>query len=150
MALATASSRDTAGPMSQENVEIVRHIYEAASRRDSDAVLAAYDPDVEWDVSRSRMARLVGEGFYRGHDGLRRFFRAYHDAWADMSYRFDELIDAGDKIVSVDIEQARGQLSGADVEMTQYGVWTVRDGKVIRAAWFSNREEALEAAGLSE
>ena len=136
--------------MSEENVEIVRRIYGAAAQRDSDAVLAAYDPDVEWDVSRSRMARLVGEGSYRGHDGLRRFFRAYHDAWADMNYRFDELIDAGDKVVSVDIEQARGQLSGADVEMTQYGVWTIRNGKVVRAAWFSDREEALEAAGLSE
>jgi ketosteroid isomerase-like protein len=136
--------------MSQENVEIVRRVYEAAAQRNSAAVLAAYDPEVEWDVSRSRMARLVGEGVYRGHDGLRRFFRAYHDAWEDISYSFDELIDAGEKVISVDVETARGQLSGADVELTQYGVWTIRNGKIIQAAWFSVREEALEAAGLSE
>jgi ketosteroid isomerase-like protein len=137
--------------MSEENVEIVRRIYAAAARRDAIAVLAEYDSELEWDVSRSHMARLVGEGVYRGHAGLRRFFRAYHDAWDDVSYGFDELIDAGDnQVVSVDIEHARGRSSGADVELTQYAVWTIRNGKVIRAAWFSNRAEALEAAGLSE
>jgi ketosteroid isomerase-like protein len=137
--------------MSRENVEIVRRVYEAAARRDPEAVIAAYDPEVEWDVSRSQMARLVGERVYRGHDGLRRFFRAYHDAWDDVRYGFDELIDAGDhQVVSIDIEQARGRSSGADVELTQYAIWTIRGGKVIRAVWFSDRAEAFEAAGLSE
>jgi ketosteroid isomerase-like protein len=136
--------------MSKENVEIVRRVYEAAARRDPAAVLAEYDSDVEWDVSRSRMARLVGEGVYSGHDGLRRFFRAYHDAWEDITYEFDELIDAGEMVVSVDIEQARGRSSGAAVTLTQYGVWTIRGGKVARAAWFSDRREAFKVAGLSE
>ena len=136
--------------MSKEDIEVVRRVYEASAQRDPNAVLAAYDPEVEWDVSRSRMARLVGEGVYRGHDGLRRFFRAYHDAWEHISYSYDELIDAGEKVISVDVETARGKLSGADVELTQYGVWTIRDGKVVHAAWFSAREDAVEAAGLSE
>jgi uncharacterized protein len=136
--------------MSEENVEVVKRVYEASAQRDPDAVLATYDHDVEWDVSRSHMARLVGEGVYRGHDGLRRFFRAYHDAWESISYSYDELIDAGEKVISVDVERARGKLSGADVELTQYGVWTIRDGKVLHAAWFSARDDALEAAGLSE
>ena len=34
--------------------------------------------------------------------------------------------------------------------MTQYAVWTIRNGKVVRVVWFPTREEALEAAGLSE
>jgi ketosteroid isomerase-like protein len=136
--------------MSEENVEIVRQIYEGAANRDADAVFALYDPDVEWDVSRSQMARLVGEGVYRGHDGLRRFFHAYHEAWEDITYEAAELIDAGDQVVSIDTEQARGRASGVDVDLTQYAVWTVRDGKIVRAVWFATRAEALEAAGLSE
>jgi len=137
--------------MSEQNLEVVRRIYAAAARRDPDAVLAEYDPEVEWDVSRSHMARLVGEGFYRGHDGLRRFFGAYHDAWEEVSYGFDELIDAGDDtVLSVDIERARGRSSGAEVELRQYAIWTIRNGKVIRAAWFASRADALDAAGLSD
>ena len=38
--------------MSQENVETVRRIYEAALRRDAATVLALYDPGVELDASR--------------------------------------------------------------------------------------------------
>jgi ketosteroid isomerase-like protein len=136
--------------MSEENVEIVRQVYEAAARRDAAAVLACYDPSVEWDVSRSQMARLVGEDLYRGHDGLRQFFRRYHDAWEEVEYGYDELVDAGDQVLSTDIERARGRTSGADVVLTQYAVWTIRDGKIIRAAWFSARTDALEAAGLAE
>jgi hypothetical protein len=32
----------------------------------------------------------------------------------------------------------------------QYGVWTLRGGRVVRVAWFEDRAEALEAAGLRE
>jgi ketosteroid isomerase-like protein len=136
--------------MSRENVELVRRVYDAAARRDGATVFAAYDPEVEWDVSRSPMARLVGGGVYRGRDGLRSFFRAYHEAWGHIDYRCEELIDAGDDVISVDVERASGKASGAEVEMTQYAVWTIRGGKLVRVVWFPTREQALEAVGLRE
>jgi ketosteroid isomerase-like protein len=37
--------------MSQENVELVRRVYDAAARRDAATVLALYDPEVELDNS---------------------------------------------------------------------------------------------------
>jgi ketosteroid isomerase-like protein len=40
--------------MSQENVEVVRALFDAAARRDSATVLALYDPEVEWDNTRGR------------------------------------------------------------------------------------------------
>jgi ketosteroid isomerase-like protein len=134
--------------MSEENLDLIRRLYDAAARRDSESVFAAYAPDVEWDVSGSSMARLVGEGVYWGHEGLRRFFHAYHDAWENVEYRCAELIDAGDQVISVDIEPARGRASGIEVELTQYAVWTIRDHRIARAVWFDTREEALQAAGL--
>jgi ketosteroid isomerase-like protein len=136
--------------MSQENVEIVRRVYEAAARRDTAIVLDLYDPEVDWDVSRSPMARLVGQGRYQGHEGLRRFFRAYHEAWERIEYEHEELIDAGDRVISVDHERGCGRASGAEVEFTQYAVWTIREGKIVQAVWFPTRAEALQAAGLSE
>jgi ketosteroid isomerase-like protein len=136
--------------VSQENVEIVRRVYDAATRRDTATVLDLYDQEVEWDVSRSPMARLVGEGRYQGHEGLRRFFRAYHEAWENVEYEHEELIDAGDRVISVDHERGRGRASGAKVEFTQYAVWTIREGKIVQSVWFPTRAEALEAAGLRE
>jgi ketosteroid isomerase-like protein len=139
--------------MSQENVEIVRRVYDAAARRDAATVLALYDPDVELDASRLGIAGIAGEdtAVYLGHDGLRRFFRGWHEAWTNIAYDFEELIDAGDEhVIAVVTRRARGRASGVAVERPFALVWTLRGGKVIRVAWFLARAEALEAVGLSE
>ena len=62
--------------MSEENLEIVRQVYAAAARRDAATVLALYDPEVEWDNSVG-LGGTSGQGVYRGHEGLRQFFREY-------------------------------------------------------------------------
>jgi ketosteroid isomerase-like protein len=41
--------------MSQENVEIVRRVYDAVARRDAETVLSLYDPDVELDALAEHM-----------------------------------------------------------------------------------------------
>ena len=135
--------------MSRENVEIVRSVYEAAESGDRTAVFALYDPAVEWDASRAPMPRLIGGGrVFRGHDGLKTFFRERNAVWGEIEDVLEELIDAGEHVVSVDSERGRGRSSGVEVEMTQYAVWTIRNGKVVRVVWFPTRSEALEAAGL--
>jgi len=136
--------------MAQENVDIVRQVYDAAARRDAAAVLALYDPDVELDNSP---LQVVGWGadVYRGHDGLRSFFREWHEAWETIDYDFDDPIDApGEHVVSVVTPRARGRASGAAVESSLARVWTVRDGTIVRVVWFPSRGEALQAVGLRE
>jgi ketosteroid isomerase-like protein len=137
--------------MSQENVEIVRRVYDASARRDPEAVLLLYDADVEWDMSHHPMSQMLEErGSRRGHDGLRAWFRDWYEVFEDFEHRLVEVIDAGEQIVSVGIDSGRGRGSGVEVERLIAGVWTIREGKVVRVAWFATRKEALEAAGLSE
>jgi ketosteroid isomerase-like protein len=132
--------------MSAENVEVVRRVYEAAARRDGATVLDLYDPEVELDNTRLDVVGTAG-GVHRGHDGLRRFFREWHEAWERVEYDYDELIDAGgDQVVSVVTRRGRGRASGAEVELRVALLWTLREGKIARVVWFPSREEALEAA----
>ena len=136
--------------MSQESVEVVRAVYEAVGRRDSAAVLALYDAEVEFDTARVPSVGLVGGDVYRGHDGLRRWFREWNEAWEAYGDEVEELIDAGTHVISVVKRRGRGRVSGVDVEWQYVGVWTIRDGKIVRVAWCSSRGEALEVAGLRE
>ena len=133
--------------MSQENVEIVRRVYEAAAGRDATSLFALYDPDVELDANRMGVGDL---GIYHGHEGLRKLFGEFHEVWGKIEYDYEELIDAGEHVVAVVRRHARGRASGVDVEAPLALLWTVRGGKVVRVVWFPTREEALEAAGLSE
>jgi ketosteroid isomerase-like protein len=137
--------------MSQENVEIVRQVYEASARRDPEAVLSLYDPDVEWDMSRHPMSQVFENlGVRHGHEGLRAWFRDWYEVFDDFEHHCEELINAGEHVVSVGIDTGRGRGSGIAVERRIAGVWTIRNGKIVRVAWFPTRAEALEAAGLSE
>ena len=78
--------------MLQENIEIVRRVYDAAARRDTATVLALYDPEIEWDFFPGE---LFGQGgLYRGHEGLRRWFREWSDALDHIEYEAEELIAA--------------------------------------------------------
>jgi ketosteroid isomerase-like protein len=136
--------------MSREDVELVRRVYEAAARRDSATVLDLYDPDVELDFSHVEIGVIGGRDLIYGREGLRSWFREWHEAWEAVEYDFDELIDAGEHVIAVVKRHARGRLSGADVVWPTALVWTVRDGRVIRVAWFPSLEEAREAAGLRQ
>jgi ketosteroid isomerase-like protein len=141
--------------MSEENVEIVRRVFEAAARRDSEAVLALYDPEVEWDVSRDPLSRDPRAGLnltpvFRGHEGLRRFFGEWYEAWENVEDDYEELIDAGEHVISPVVGRARGRASGIAVEWTHSAVWTIRDGKIVRVVWLPTREAALEAAGVRQ
>jgi ketosteroid isomerase-like protein len=134
--------------MSTENVELVRAIYDAVARRDSATVLELYDPDVEWDGTRLPEARLVEPRIIRGHERLQRLFREWYEAWETVEDVCEELIDAGDQVISIVTRRGRGRASGVEITGRRAGVWTIRNGKIARVVWFTSLEEAFAAAGL--
>jgi ketosteroid isomerase-like protein len=47
-------------------------------------------------------------------------------------------------------EYGRGKGSGLALERRTFGVWTIRDGKVVGIRFYTTMAEALGAVGLSE
>jgi ketosteroid isomerase-like protein len=133
--------------MSRENVEIVRRIYDAVARRDAAAVLALYDSEVEVDGSHLPESSLGGHGVVRGHEGLRKSTREWATAWESFEDHCEELIDADDQVISVVTRRGRGRASGAETSTRRAGLWTIREGKVVRTVWFTSTAEAVAAAG---
>ena len=137
--------------MSEENVEIVRRLFAAVARRDTETALSLYHPEVEFDGRHHRWAEMIGAPHvvFRGHDGLRAWAREYYSSWEDLDDTLEEVIDAGDQVVSIVTTRGRGRASGIEVELKRNaGVWTVRDGQIVKVVWYSTPEEAFEAAGI--
>ena len=88
--------------------------------------------------------------FYRGHDGVRAYWRYWLESWESIEFRLDDLIDAGDEVVALIWQRNRGRASGAVVEYEYAQVWALRDGLVTRQRTFVRQEEALKAVGLAE
>ena len=135
--------------MSAENVSIVRRVYDGLDDPD-ESVRALWHPDVEFDVSRDIWGAVVGGGHYRGVEGVRSWMLNLYSAWEHMELECEELIDAGDEVISVLSARGRGRSSGIEVEYHPAGVWTLRDGRIVRVVWFASRAEALDAVGPRE
>jgi len=134
--------------MSEENVKVVRAATEAAVAGDGATALNALDPKIEW---HGTIGGLDEGRIARGHEAVAKEFAEYFQSWEGIELRVDRYIDAGDEEVVVFIHEiAKGRASGIVVETDVATVHTVRDGKIVRARSFLDREEALEAVGLRE
>ena len=100
--------------MSQENVEVVRRLWQAAERRDNEAVFALYDPDIVWDT---RADDQIAGGLYRGHEGVRQFFRAWLDSFGAFHTQAETFIEVGEKVLVGYRISGRGKESGVEVDM---------------------------------
>ena len=129
--------------MSEEDRETLRLGYEAYNRGDWDGLLRGMHPDIEWKTIRTG-------GPYRGYDEIRRFLEDMREPFEEVATEPEEWFDHGDRIVVFVRIRARPRGSDAVAENRVGHLWTMRGGKALRCETFPRREEALEAAGLSE
>ena len=134
--------------MSDDSVEVVRKAWEAWERGDMQAVFDFYDPAIEWDMSESEVPDM---GVYRGHEGVRKFFREWMAPFHDY-YAHAEDFTLGSEGVLVRMRQGgRGKESGVDVEMPPlWQLYRLRAGRAVRVEIYRDEHRALEAVGLSE
>jgi uncharacterized protein len=136
--------------MSQQNVELLRQITEAFNRGDIEGAIALADPPPEFEIVPSGVLIPDLADVQRGPEGLRRGAEMFWDVFDDPRFDFHELIHAGDRVFAGATLRGRGRQSGAETGWEVWGVWTVRDGRMIRFQTFTDRGAALEAAGLRE
>ena len=74
----------------------------------------------------------------------------FDDAFDSLQMEVHEIIDAGDQVFSSFTLRGRGKRSGAATTFDGSLVSTVRDGRIARLLGFTERDPALEAAGLSQ
>jgi len=131
--------------MSQENVEVVRSVFEAWNTGDMDALRELYDPDAIMRMDEN----WPEPGPYFGRDAVMREFEQLREAWdADTIEAISDFIDAGDRVV---VRVAwRGVGRGPEINLEFTIVYTVRNGRIFYQEHFIGHAGALEAVGLSE
>ena len=137
--------RDTGRAMSEENIELVRQTEEALLRRDRDAWFAIHDEDFEIVPVRDWV-----EGGVRGREAGWDFHMRILDSFEWEAIEVEHVDAGADKVLAHLRSDARGVGSGAEVQLDQWFVTTVREGKILRLQWFTDGVEARKAAGLRE
>jgi ketosteroid isomerase-like protein len=95
--------------VSEENVASVRAAWEAWERGDMEAIFAFYDSEIVWDQTHYGPGGV--SGIYRGHEGIRRFFREWLAPFESYYAHPEEFIDAEEAVVVRLRQGGRGKQS---------------------------------------
>ena len=136
--------------MSEENVEVVCRAIEAnRSGPPAETVEKAAElahPDLDFV---SRLSAVEGRS-YRGIDGVRAYYEDLADAWQEWHNELLEVTEIGpNTVLTESVFRGTGR-SGVEVELRINILFKLLDGRIVRMHAYPSREEALEAAGLSE
>jgi ketosteroid isomerase-like protein len=133
--------------MSQENVELVRRLYQAFSEGTTDLDL--------WHTDAELRPALIGGGLlegavYRGHEGVSEFVAMQTETWESVIAEPVEIRDLGRYVLVETRLQAVGRASGIELSDVTWNTFEIHDGKVANWRVFTEKQQALEAVGLSE
>ena len=133
--------------MSQENVDLLRRGYEHVEKT-GELLPEVARSDFVWDTSTFRGA--IRPGTFVGVDETNAWIADWLDSFEDWSIVIEEVFDAGDQVVAIVRQRGTAKHGGPEVEMRVAQVWTFRNGLAARMEMYADRDDALEAAGLSE
>ena len=131
--------------MSQENVEIVRHLYESGLfDRDPEELLKLATSDVEY----VNPPYAVETGVRRGLVEVAQAMRRFAEVWEESRHELRELYDCGDAVVAAVNWHIRGRGSERELVNKEAHTWALREGRIARFEWGQDLDSALEAAGF--
>ena len=131
--------------MTSRNVEQLKEGFRAMERGDVEAIVALAHPDVEFVNPDTALE----PGTRHGPDGLRAGMAGILEAFEDLRFDYERIVDLDDRVVAIGTFLGRGRGSGMELPPAPFAVVvTLRDGKMARYEWFASPEDALQAAGV--
>jgi ketosteroid isomerase-like protein len=128
------------------NIDLVRRMYETFSQGDVEGMLELIGPDMEFfpQVTASMVKRSEP---YRGHEGLRRYVEDATRVWLQLEIIPHEFRDLGDRVLVFGRVYARGE-GGYISDSPAAWLWRISEDRITWGRVYTNRAEALKAAGL--
>jgi ketosteroid isomerase-like protein len=117
-----------------------------ADQRVRNTLMELADPDFE--VAMVGPDYLSTQLEFSGLDGFREAWRDWTSPFERYEIEVEEMIDAGDQVVSLVAMKGTTRTGGAEISAPGAAVWTVVDGRVRRVEFHLDRNAALRAAGI--
>ncbi len=134
--------------MSQENVEIVRRLFDTIVQSGWDAAFVSGDIHQDCELTFKSGPR---SGTHKGLQQVQAVIADLQGGFETWTVELLEVIESGDQVVAIVDNRLRpkGGTSG-EFGYRNGSVWTIRDGMILSMVGYPTPEQALEAAGLPE
>jgi ketosteroid isomerase-like protein len=132
------SEESSSSPVSTAHQLVLRGIA-LWNEGDFEGALEDLEPDIEWYTSGD----IPGfDPVYRGHDGVRRFWRAWTETWESMTADIEQVFERETELLVHARFRARGR-GGLEVDQPVAFLFTPGEsGRLRRFEAFWNREDA--------
>src|SRR3954462_2800265 len=107
--------------MSEENVEVVRRMWDAFQAADIETALSYFAPDVEWDGTNLPDGRIG-----RGHEAIMDHLVRWADVWDDWAVQVEDIVEAADDEVLLLFREGGRASSGMTMDERHAELYTVR------------------------
>jgi ketosteroid isomerase-like protein len=124
------------------DVKVVEAVFAAFAERDVERALELSDPEGELTALTNDFAGRTEP--YRGHAGIREYFRDVARVWDDLRLTPRDYREVGDQILVTGRVTARS--SARIVDGSTGWIWRVRDGRVFYGRVYASAAEAERAA----
>ena len=109
------------------NADLARRGFEHWNERRIEPLLEFFHEDAVWDMRPFGVPDMAA---FQGHDGLRRFFTEWLQAFPDSSIEVEGVEQRGDWTLTVVLQLVSGGSSGTPVPFRYGGVGHWRDGRL--------------------
>jgi ketosteroid isomerase-like protein len=132
----------------REDVELVKSAFQTWNRGEIDAFVDYTSEDVAWLEVSGRPEGGATERF--GRERLRQGLKSLFDAWESYYIDAERIEEAGDRVVAIVREVARGRASGVEIDGRWGYLISVKDGEMVRIEAYRDAAVALELAGIGK
>ena len=134
--------------MSEENVALVRGIYEAFAAGDVPAVLDRMSPGIVWNEAEN--FPYADGNPYRGTEAiLGGVFARLGSEWDGFAALPEEFLDAGDTVVVLGRYRGTCRATGLTLDAQLAHVWRVGDGRAVRFQQYTDTLQAARVMGAA-
>ncbi len=124
--------------MENRDVQVVKAVFEAFAERDVERMLELTDPECEFVAQTNDLTGRTEP--YRGHDGMREYFRDIARVWDELRLFPDEFREIEDGVLVLGRVSARSH--SRIVAGSTGWVWRLREGKVYYGRVYGSAGEA--------
>ena len=128
--------------MPQQNLEIMRRLFDAWNRRDWQAFESVHRRDVVTVPPDGWPEAEVLEDY----DAWFRQAMRLIDSWEEQRVEVEELRETGDRVVARFRWITKGKDSRIELETHMAAIYTLEEGKVARIEFFVDPSKALDAS----
>jgi len=112
------------------NVDLVKQAYSNFASGNVEAVLAIFDPAIEWHESKG-MPFVKGDGIFKGPEAIvTNVFMNLPVYFDGFNVAVNQIFGADDKVVMAGFYQGTNKASGKPFKANATHVWTVKNGKI--------------------